>query len=272
MGGFFMGKKKIMNITILRPGGNDTALISGIPSRGKMKEINDTVMKKYPNVEQVGFYTFDSEKKLARLEMAGGEFCGNATRSLAYLLLGGDQGEVKITVSGTSKVLLAGSKKKNTAYAQMPIYPSFASVEKVEKTVIKVKLEGIIHLITQSSPYTTEEVLKNQAKQLLKKYDLLLSTPAAGVMFINESENNINCSPVVWVRDIKTFFYETACATGATAIGLMKALNNDQKKIVLSITQPSKETISIKVEKTRRKFKNAWIDGDIQILFQGEFL
>src|SRR5258708_7503100 len=92
-------KYKIM---ILRPGGNDTALVSGLVAKDDKRAINKAIMKKFPTVEQVGFYKFDSNRKEAILEMAGGEFCGNATRTLAYLILSGEIGELSLQVSGTS--------------------------------------------------------------------------------------------------------------------------------------------------------------------------
>ena len=107
-----------LNLTILNPGGNVTALIDGIPtSRSRRKQINDAVMKNFPNVEQVGF--FDSAAP--RLEMAGGEFCGNATRCTAYLLLEGKPGKIKIRVSGVNQPLAARIDRSGNTWAQMPL-------------------------------------------------------------------------------------------------------------------------------------------------------
>lgn len=108
-----------LDSTILNPGGNITGLVSGIPSsRSRRKFINDAVMKRFPQVEQVGFL----DMRGRRLEMAGGEFCGNATRCAAYLLLDGKPGRISLSVSG------AGDKKLRTridnnklVWAQMPL-------------------------------------------------------------------------------------------------------------------------------------------------------
>ena len=54
------------------------------------KKINDFIMKKHKNVEQVGFININGIKEL---QMAGGEFCENATRSAAYSYLNGKQGK-----------------------------------------------------------------------------------------------------------------------------------------------------------------------------------
>ena len=40
-----------------------------------------------------------------RLEMAGGEFCVNATRCAVYEYLKGEKGELEISVSGAEKML-----------------------------------------------------------------------------------------------------------------------------------------------------------------------
>jgi diaminopimelate epimerase len=82
-------------------------------------------MKKFPRVEQVGF--LDRQKR--KLEMAGGEFCGNATRCTAYLLLDGKPGKVRIRVSGASELLSAKIDRSDNTWAQMPL--SAAKIRKV---------------------------------------------------------------------------------------------------------------------------------------------
>lgn len=253
-------------VTIIRPGGNDTALVEGIVVKAKRKKINDKIMSLFPSVEQVGFYEYIPSKKMARLEMAGGEFCGNATRSLAYLLLNGKKGEISIKVSGTKKILKAGVVKRNNAYAQMPIYKSQNNVKQLNPTLFKVKLQGITHLITITPNTQTKDFLMRKAKSLLAKNGLLYSELASGVMFIKEDKNQIQMEPIVWVRDIKTFFYETACASGTTAVGLWKARQVNKNNIEIRVKQPSKKNISVKIEKNGFKFSTAIINGPIQIL------
>ncbi|MBI3887898.1 hypothetical protein HY310_02415, partial [Candidatus Microgenomates bacterium] len=58
--------------SVIRPGGNDTALFRGvITDAGKRKKLNDSIMRVYPYVEQVGFVSLDT--KQPELMMAGGE-------------------------------------------------------------------------------------------------------------------------------------------------------------------------------------------------------
>lgn len=258
---------KKYKFAILRPGGNDTMLIKGIVIKPLRKSLNNLAMRAYPNIEQVGFYSFDQKKKIARLGMAGGEFCGNALRSLAYLLLNGKKGEIKFKVSGTKRILKAGVNKKATAYAQMPIIKSFESVKQLNQDLWLVDLEGISFLINRINRQLLEIKAKALAKKLLKENNLLCSRPAAGVIFIKKRlENEFDMQPVVWVRDIKTFFYETACASGTAAIGLWISLQNDKPNIKINVKQPSKKYIQVKVRKNNQRFLETYIEGAVEIL------
>lgn len=256
---------KIYELTITKPSGNDTGLIRGIVPVALKKRLNDAVEKKYANVEQVGFYEFDKKNNRGKLEMAGGEFCGNATRSTAYLLLKGKIGELSMQVTGVSRTLLAGVKKENTAFTEIPIYNDFSSVEKLSPRVVKVEIEGITHLITKR-PSGTPEELKQKAKKLLEKFDLLTTRKCSGVMYLSESDDQVIMDPIVWIRDITTLYYETACASGATAVGVWKASQNSKRQTNLALQQPSGENLYVTVNKTKKQFESAFIEGSLTIL------
>lgn len=257
---------RIDKITILRPGGNDTALVPlllEVPEQ--RKKLNDTIMSAYPNVEQVGFYSLQPNKEFdAQLIMAGGEFCGNATRSTTFLALGGNPGEIKIKVSGTEQILKAGINSDLTVWAQMPIIKDFSCIQRGDDLTI-VNLEGITHVIS-SLPFIDKEAAKLKANQILEILDIKMTRPAAGVLFISEDALGIKMNPFVWVRDIETFFYETACASGTTAVGLAKSFRENQSLENLPIIQPSGEIIYVSVEKGPAEFIEAIISGPVQIL------
>src|SRR3989344_1286162 len=258
--------KKIYSIAILRPAGNDTALVRCLVNETEKKQINDVIMKQFPTVEQVGFY--EKTKAGGTLEMAGGEFCGNATRSLAYLLLNGKVGSTILEVSGANKPLVAGVKSPNPAFAQMPIISSLESVKQLSETTTLVQMQGIVHLIVSRKPNNkTPNAIKAEGKKLMEKYNLLLAYPAAGVMFVSrQTEKSITMNPVIWVRDIKTLFYETACASGTTAVGLWIATGNNKTIKDLKVIQPSKQSITVSVTNKQDDFACAFIDGPIEII------
>lgn len=254
--------------TILRPGGNDQMLIKGIIPQKSKRKINDEMIKRFPNVEQVSFYEFDQKNNLAILELAGGEFCGNATRSLAYLLLNGKKGEISIKVSGTKRELKAGIKKENTAFAQMPV-SNIESIKKLDKNLFRVDLEGITQLIYLQDKQIKNQNIKKYAFKILQKEDLIYSVPAAGVMFITEQEEFIELKPVVWVRDIDTLLFETACASGTAAVGVWKAIQNNKKLTEVKVIQPTGKIIMAQVYKKAKGALEVFIDGEIEILGEG---
>ena len=100
------------------PSGNPTALVLNMERNlKKRKVINDKIIKKYNNfIEQVGFIS----NKRFELLMAGGEFCGNATRCAVYYYLKGNSGNLKIKVSGVKYKLTAGIDKMENVWVDMP--------------------------------------------------------------------------------------------------------------------------------------------------------
>lgn len=256
-------KKVIKNITILRPGGNDTALVPGINwSKKEKRVINDSIMEKYKNVEQVGFVDLSKPD----LQMAGGEFCGNATRSATFLTLKGQPGEIKIRVSGAKRLLKAGINKEGKAWSEMPIYKNPKNISREGKYTI-VPLYGItLVVIEQKEKFINQETAKKEALKILEKFGLINSVPAAGVMFLYKKNGFYAIEPVVWVQDIKTFFYETACASGTTAIGIFEATRTKKNVVELPVIQPSGMTLFISVIWNKNNFSLAKINGEIKVL------
>ena len=79
------------------PGGNDTALVLKKDfSPEEKKAINDEILENDKSIEQVGFVEKGKEPEL---QMSGGEFCGNATRSAASYYLNGETGKIKVRVN-----------------------------------------------------------------------------------------------------------------------------------------------------------------------------
>ena len=258
-----------LQYSVFRPGGNDTALVIGVErDSDKRKKINDQVMKQHANVEQVGFVKLDRDNP--ELMMAGGEFCGNATRSTAWQILAGKPGEVLMKVSGVESKLRAGVDEEGNAWAQMPIYTDPSRITFLEDGRAVVAMEGITHVVMNDIyPEASPEELKPIALKLLQQLGLDKSVAASGVMFLTPTESGVSIRPVVLVRDIKTLFYETACGSGTTAVGLLEALKKSGS-IELPVTQPTGIPIYIKVSFDGSKFEQAVISGPIEVLNNNE--
>jgi len=228
-------------------------------------------MKLFPNIEQVGFVFIKNQQ--INLNMAGGEFCGNATRSTARLALDNEIGDLEINVSGVNKPLKAGITKNNEAYAQMPVFsdPSKVKQDPDNKTAWIVEMEGIIHYIdfdsSQIQSLSKEEIKRFALTKIKEKK--LDKFPASGVIFVRKLENeNFQIIPIVYVKNIGTLFLETACGSGTCALGQVMAIINNQSIVELPVVQPSGEIIKISIDYQDGEFKYAQIQGQVQNLSQ----
>lgn len=191
----------------INPGGNITALV---PERDKMKNrvyLAKTILANDPSIEQVGFIVPPKDGGSARVEMAGDEFCGNAIRALAFLLYQ-EKGwsYLSIESSGYKQVISANFGDKKAAFSLDSGQFLYKKVEDGEL----ISIPGITYLVVD------KRIEKDKAKELLKKYNLL-SLPASGVVVLERCNNNWNIRPIVWVRNIESFYEETACASGSLA-------------------------------------------------------
>lgn len=66
-------------------------------------------------------------------------------------------------------------------------------------------------------------------------------------MYIEYIDNKIQLTPIVYVRDINTLFYETACGSGTTAVGIYQSFKNG-KSVNLEVVQPSGNIINVCTE------------------------
>lgn len=260
-------------IICYRPGGNDTALIINKNVGLKIKKsINDYVMKIYPNIEQVGFVAVNEDE--VRLNMAGGEFCGNATRSVADLTLNGQPGNLKIKVSGVENVLKAGILPNSEAYAQMPVYEDLSKIYKdsVSESGWIVEMEGITHYVefdpTKITDLNDDEIKKLSFSTIREKG--LLQYPASGVIYVKSlGSTGFQITPVVYVKEIDTLFLETACGSGTCAVGEILSKITKSSINELPILQPSGQIIKISVENIKSGFRYAQIQGQIKKLSEG---
>lgn len=254
---------KQIKYSIYRPAGNDTALVYGTNYTKKIKKkINDAIMKKHTTVEQVGFINNNGKKEL---QMAGGEFCGNATRSAAYDYLNGMQGKIQICVNSKDKII-AGVDKDKKAWCEIPLYENRNIITEKENGVFIVEMKGITIVVIQefkAKKYLcNRDKLKQIGRNLINNYNLV-NNSAVGVIFCEKKKEKIKINPVVWVKNIDTLFYETACGSGSIAVCIIESyLKRQSQKI--DILQPSDLIITANVDYKNNKFEQAVISGNIE--------
>jgi len=217
------------------PGGNTTALLFGVYSLKEKQKINKKILSQNPLIEQVGFIVPAQRKNAdSRLEMAGGELCGNALRSVGALL-------AKQT-----------GKKNFFIETDVTTEPISVLVRLDESTVCIPRkllrldekicsLPGISHLLERNDGYFPNTKQFLQKKNLLKK-------KAVGIMsYIMKDSKKISLFPTVWVRNIGTCIQETACASGTLALAYY--LYSQTGKAVFSIQQPSGALFKVEIKK-----------------------
>lgn len=245
------------------PGGNDTALVLGKNYTPEEKiAINNAILKNDETIEQVGFVDKNYEPEL---QMAGGEFCGNATRSAAFYYLNGESGNLKIKVNGKDYIN-AGVYENKNAWCEIPLYDGEDVFTKKETDIYQIKMNGMTTIVIQpdvAKQYLNDtDKLKEIAVSFIEKYKLT-HNEAVGVMFLEKAEK-LKMHPVVWVRDIDTLFYETGCGSGTTATAMVEAFLN-KKSQKLEIVQPSGRAIIAEITYQAGKVIKAVISGMVEI-------
>ena len=257
--------KRQVRYAICVPGGNATALVYGTDYTTEQKKmINDIIIAKHNNfVEQVGF--IDLNKK-PELQMAGGEFCGNATRSSAFMYLDGKEGTLDIIVNRTD-VVNAGVDHENNAWCEIPLYHGNDVITLMDEGIFKVKMNGMISIVVKEEVAkryisSDEDEMKKVGMEFIHKYNLEESE-AVGVMLCENIDGVLKINPIVWVKSVDTLFYETACGSGTTATVMVESyLNNSSKK--LDVIQPSGLIINANITNNNGIITKAVISGPVE--------
>lgn len=254
------GNSDLISYLIFVPGGNGTALVEHLGYKSEVrKAINDKIMADNADiVEQVGFV---EKGKIPELKMAGGEFCGNATRSAAFYYLDGKPGSMQIKVN--DDLINAGVYENGNAWCEIPLYYGTDSIVQLDEGIHRVKMNGMTTLVINkevSKCYLREKQnLKAHGMHFIHHYHLE-DSEAVGVMFLEEVDSMLKINPIVWVRSIDTLFYETACGSGTTATAMVEAYLN-HGSCEMDILQPSGHKITAQIEYNEAGVANARISG-----------
>lgn len=221
---------------IFNPAGNITALVIGDDyTIEERKIINDKIMEKETDVEQVGFLS-NTEN---RLTMAGGEFCGNGARCAALYYINEKKID-NINLKINNEELRAGIDKNMKIWCEIPLEEY--KITQVDENIYKIKLKGITILVI--SDIKQYKNLKESSKELIKYYNI--DDSAVGVMFVERLEEYIKIYPIVWVKEIDTFFFENACGSGTIAVTMLESyiINNSG---TYKVEQPSREFLETEI-------------------------
>lgn len=265
------------------PTENMTILVMDpVPKREQAAVATRLMAENHLFAEQVGFVTLvnHSEQETgvhAKLNMMGGEFCANATRSLAAVLhlqglpgvfIDGGQ-EYFLQVSGVEeklrcRVLPLDREATYQASVELPrpLKMKTLQINHDNRLVAGtlVVFPGITHLVVDDTQLTDRNTFyPTIMKQLTHRKD-----EALGIMFYNPSTHYI--TPLVWVRETDTLFWEKGCGSGTAAVGAYLA-DHHQRSVMVDIKQPG-GVLSIEAE-WDQGIRKLCLTGEISIVSEG---
>lgn len=270
----------------LNPSGNTTVLILDPVPEDQLADVARRVMDGQSLcAEQVGFCRPAADSRaVLRMHMAGGEFCGNASRSFAvWLALGGletlgkayalrpmPQGgrKIDIEVSGHNGILsvdVQGNGSQNGCFAAVDM-PLPLAVEHGESRELgpysMVRFEGITHLVLPAAAPDAD--LLPAARCLLRSRGV--QSMDLGLMFLDEK--NARMTPLVCIEAVGSQVWESSCGSGSVAAACAMADRSGRDVCDLTLHQPG-GSLCVSAEREGGRIIRARLAGDVAISSYG---
>lgn len=265
-----------VRFTKLSPTQNVTILVEDEIDRSLQPEVAARLLE-YDSVvgEQVGFLERPTlSGAIVRLQMMGGEFCGNATMSVgAYLarkggLADGASVDYPLEVSGTEGIVPCHIERRGTAFSgtvSMPLPEGFGSVglqtDRGATRFDYVALPGITHVILPATAGASREEIERR----IRGWSETIRAEAMGVLLYNEERQTLE--PIVYVPATDTAVWERGCGSGSAAFGCWRAMG-EGKAFRQSIRQPGGE-ITVSAEMEDGKISGLTITGAVKVTASG---
>ena len=214
---------------IFDPTGNITALVMSEVEAERQPAAAAALMRRFPELEQVGFLRFP-EGEPPELRRAGGEFCANASMCAAALYAlrcGTDPETVRLRVSGARSEVLVRLRKETddsfSAAVRMPGKPELFETEYddglLRGPLPGLRMEGVTHLIVgEASPLYALLREPARAAKAVRTLCAALGAKCLGLMFLGGGPS-FTLTPLVFVPESGTLFWENSCASGSAAVG-----------------------------------------------------
>ncbi len=198
--------------------------------------------------EQAGFLI----PSVNHFEMAGGEFCGNSSRSAAVLLfILSKRQDPSFTVSGYSGTVQARvDRVAKLAYDVtcrfdgLPTEMRPVDLSSGEKAHV-VDLGGIVHVVIEQPKPATPAAYETRHREITRELSLE-NRSAVGVLWITKNPDGVIIHPIVWVKEVDTFFYEQSCGSGTIAVAKVTGISTVRQPTGQSIfahIQPNTTTL-----------------------------
>lgn len=209
-----------------------------------------------------------------RLQMMGGEFCGNATMSLgAWLarqdgLPDGGCASYVLEVSGTEGLTGCHIERSGDAYRGtvcMPLPERITAVtlntDAGPQAFPMVRMPGIAHIVAPTeSGLTREEIARR-----IRSWNETIRADALGVLRYDAVREAIE--PIVYVPATDSAVWERGCGSGTAALGCWRALRDGQS-IRTVLRQPGGE-IEVNAAVEDNAIVRLTITGTVRIVATG---
>ena len=255
------------------PGGNTTVFL---PMAGESATVQANLARQVlaPDIlggEQAGFVDLEKHS----LRMAGGEFCCNACRAFGALLAhekGKQEGSLYVECSGWPSPVeldVMGTSPSYTVAATLEL-PNSVAVHDLGDRVL-VFLPGIVHVLLNAAQHRVPAKSDMaRATDIIEQFSAqfgLEKAPCVGAIWWRwQGGDDVDMTPLVHVRAVRTTFFESACGSGALALGLWLA-KQVQGKGTFCIGQPSGDPLYVDILQWGTK---ARISGPVNLLAQGQ--
>ena len=233
----------------VNPTGNITLIVETPVPRESQSAAAAALMAADKTAEQVGFIEQPSLPGSAlRLQMMGGEFCGNAALSAGALarllsLPETDGDSIRLEISGAAEPLevevFHESGRLYTGTVDMPLprscFTALLTDGDREFQLPVVRFPGISHVIINSRSIEKYGFKVRNAEARIESWCRQLGVEALGMMFWDEADGLLN--PFVYVSGTNTAVWESSCASGSTAVAVYSALS-EGRSTELNLRQP----------------------------------
>ena len=273
----FSGNKMKIKYVKANPTENKTLLVQSDVPRSLQPSIAGAMLSADTDAEQVGFFEKPSDHQAAvRLQMMGGEFCGNASISAAAEMAQeagikpGERKDILLEVSGAKGIVKCTVQYDGAVYTgtvDMPLPNKF------EKKTLEYKgriyevnvvfLPGITHVI-----FDKEVPGKNNAvfmEEAVKEWSRLFEAEAVGLIGFDEDTYTI--TPLVYVKSTDSLYWERGCGTGTAAAGVYMSYKYRQS-VDIPVKQPGGIIIA-KTEFEENSLRNLKITGKVFFEHEG---
>ena len=253
-------QKREYTVAVLDPAGNVTAIVcSDVPAAERARVAAQILRLPELGIEQVAFLAAPRSGGEIRLEMMGGEFCGNALRCAGFYqaLRTGAQGKscVFAEISGADGVQpVMADTAEGTASTVMPLPLSVQPAGWTDVQAARVTFAGITHFVIDCAQ--PDETLVQRA---------IAAAPGAsavGAIFLDRAHGSIK--PVVFVRETASCVAENSCASGSVATAVVLTADFADGITEIGIGQPG-GTLEVGVQRTDGAVTGLSIGGAVRL-------